>query len=160
MSDNDVPVRSISVPDDAYLRRIGLAAYLVSALEGLLIFDLPQWENAVPAELSVDQLAGKTTHAVGKLLIKHAPRCTDENLSAYLATGGQALLEISDERNAMLHARPATDEGRQQRLYRWRPPDTYFISDEWLDDFARRIDTLKLEVMMLRPPPPRRGKAT
>lgn len=66
--------------------------------------------------------------------------------------GGIALSEIGPQRNAVLHARPATDKEGRTRLYRWRLPDAYFIDDDWLDQLARRVDDLLVKLSDLRPP--------
>lgn len=56
----------------------------------------------------------------------------------------------------MLYLRPGVEGGHapQQplRLWRWRvsalPSETHMISDEWLDDFIRRIGYLRIEMML------------
>jgi|GEM_PF-1847085 hypothetical protein len=121
------------------------------SVEGLLLFDLPRLAWALPPQLNVETLAGKTTTKLGQELLAHAPQCTDPTVSA-LKAGGTALLEIGLQRNAVLHARPATDGDGRTRLYRWRVPDAYFIDDDWLDRLARRIDDLQVELNALRPP--------
>ena len=149
----DDPIRS-NLPEGEYLRRVGLVAYLVSAVEGLLLFDLPRFGSALPPEISVDQLVGKTTGSMGRYLKKHGPNCTDQNIADYLAAGADALIEIADLRNSVLHARPATDADGRSRLYRWYPSEMFFIDDDRLDSFARRIDELHLALHDLRPPMP------
>lgn len=96
------------------------------------------------------QLAWATK--LGEKLLAHASQCTDPDVSAYLQAGGTALAEIGLQRDAVLHTRPATDEAGRTRLYRWRLLDAYFIDDGWLDQFARRIDDLQVELNALRPP--------
>lgn len=140
------------LPEDDYLRKIGLVAYMVTSVEGLLLFDLPRLAEAVPPQLRVENLAGLTTTRLGERFLAHASQCTDSAVAAYVAAGGKALVEIRPQRNAMLHARPATDEAGRTRLYRWLAPDAYFIDDEWLDRLTRRIDDLKGELNALRPP--------
>ncbi len=139
------------MPDDQYLRKVGLVAYLVSSLEGLLLFDLPRLQAAVPPQLAVDRLAGKTTKRLGEQLVEFAPACATHNVAAYLGAGGRALVEVAPKRNALLHARPATDEQGRTRLYRWRLPEAHFIDDVWLDRVVQRIDDLHTEVNGLRP---------
>jgi hypothetical protein len=139
------------LPENQYLEKVGLVAYLVTSVKGLLLFDLPRLAWALPPQLNVETLAGKTTTKLGQELLAHAPQCTDPTVSA-LKAGGTALLEIGLQRNAVLHARPATDGDGRTRLYRWRVPDAYFIDDDWLDRLARRIDDLQVELNALRPP--------
>lgn len=104
--------------EDEYLRKLGLVAYLVSSLEGLLLFDLPRFGHQLPQELSTAALAGLTTYKMGERFVTHAPRSADEKITAYFAAGGRALIEIAPRRNAMLHSRPATDPEGRTRLYR------------------------------------------
>lgn len=140
------------LPEEEYLRKVGLVAYLVASVEGLLLFDLPRLAGALPPELNVESLAGKTTSKLGEKLRAHASQCTDQVVAAYIDAGGAALIEIGLQRNAVLHARPATDCAGRARLYRWRVPDAYFIDDDHLDQLARRIDDLQVELNSLRPP--------
>lgn len=140
------------LPEDEYLRKVGLVAYLVTSVEGLLLFDLPRLAWALPPELNVESLAGKTTTKLGEKLRAHASQCTDQVVADYMDAGGAALLEIGLQRNAVLHARPATDDAGRTRLYRWRLPDAYFIDDDRLDQLAGRIDDLQVELNALRPP--------
>jgi len=140
------------VPEDAYLRKIGLVAYMVTSLEGLLLFDLPRLESVLPPQLHVSSLAGKTTQTLGEKLVKHAPEIADPEVADYLTVGGRALLELAPQRNAVLHARPATDGRGRTRLYRWRPPDAHFIDDDWLDRLIQRLDDLQNDLNGLRPP--------
>ncbi len=139
------------LPEDEYLAKVGLVAYLVTSVEGLLLFDLPRLEWALPPQLNVESLAGNTTTKLGHELLAHASQCTDPTVAAYLEAGGIALSEIGPQRNAVLHARPATDKEGRTRLYRWRLPDAHFIDDDWLDRLARRIDDLLVKLSDLRP---------
>lgn len=139
------------LPEDEYLRKVGVVAYLVASVEGLLLFDLPRLARVLPPQLNVESLAGKTTSQLGQKLLAHAPQCTDPAVAAYLKAGGTALLEIGLQRNAVLHARPATDGAGRTRLFRWRLPDAYFIDDDWLDQLCTRIDNLQVELNALRP---------
>ena len=140
------------LPEDEYLRKIGLVAYLVTAVEGLLLFDLPRLAEVLPPELNVNSMAGMTTRQLGEMFLAHAARCTDREVVAYLTAGGHALVEIGPKRNDLLHARPATDSDGRTRLYRWLPPHAHFLDDSWLDHFADRVDELQAELNVLRPP--------
>lgn len=140
------------LPEDEYLQRIGLVSYMVAAVEGLLLFDLPRLVDTLPPQLTAQSLAGKTTTRIGEALLAHAPLVSDPAVVSYLTAGGHALIEIGSKRNAVLHARPATDPDGRTRLYRWRLPEAHFIEDAWLDQLARRIDQLQVELNSLRPP--------
>ena len=139
------------LPDDGYLRKIGLVVYLVSSLEGLLLLDLPRLETAIPAELSVKGLAGKTTLKVGLELVKYAPQCSSREVEVYLEAGGNALLEVAPQRNALLHARPATDEHGPLRLFQRRMLEAHLVNDTWLERLIQRIEDLQVELNALRP---------
>jgi hypothetical protein len=140
------------IPEDKYLQKVGLVAYLVASMEGLLLFDLPRLEQMLPPELNVANLAGRTTRDLGEQLVKHATQCTDRQVAAYLEAGGNALIEVAPQRNAVLHARPATDDLGRTRLYRWRLPEAHFIDDTWLNRLVQRIDELRAELDAIRPP--------
>jgi hypothetical protein len=100
----------------------------------------------------VANLAGRTTRDLGEQLVKHATQCTDRQVAAYLEAGGNALIEVAPQRNAVLHARPATDDLGRTRLYRWRLPEAHFIDDTWLNRLVQRIDELRAELDAIRPP--------
>lgn len=97
-----MPLRT-HLPEDEYLKKVGIVAYLVTSVEGVLLFDLPRLAWALPPQFNVESLAGKTTTKLGEKLVAHAPQCTDTTVAAYLKAGGTALLEIGLQRNAVLH---------------------------------------------------------
>lgn len=139
------------LPEDEYLRKIGLLAYLVSSLEGLLLLDLPLLADHLPPELNVESLAGQTTHKLGEKLVTFSAQCSDQEVRRYLEAGGRALQEVAPQRNAVFHARPAmNDQGRTQ-LFRWRLPESHFIDEAWLDRVIARVDDLQSELNDLRP---------
>ena len=116
------------------MAKVGLVAYLVTSVEGLLLFDLPRLEWALPPQLNVESLAGNTTTKLGHELLAHASQCIDPTVAAYLEAGGIALSEIGSQRNAVLHARPATDKEGRTRLYRWRcPMRTSLTTTGWIN---------------------------
>src|SRR5262245_24294611 len=96
------------LPEDAYLTRLGRIVYLVSSIEGLLLFDLSRLAGSVPPELLVSRLASMTTRQIGDELTKYAAHCSDD-VAPYVKKGGEALTEIAPPRNDVLHARAATD---------------------------------------------------
>lgn len=85
--------RQLYLPDDDYLKKIGLVVYLVSSLEGLVLLDLPRLEAAVPSNLNIETLVNRTTTKVGLDLLKYAPECSRLDVEVYLAASGRALLE-------------------------------------------------------------------
>jgi hypothetical protein len=65
------------IAEQEYLQKLGLVAYLVSSVEGLLLFDIPRLEHVLPAELNTTAMADLTTHKIGERLVTHAVRTTD-----------------------------------------------------------------------------------
>lgn len=143
------------LPEQEYVQKLGLVAYLVSWVEGLLLFDIPRLEHKLPVELSTTAMVGLTTREIGERFVTHAVRSADEKVAAYFEAGGRALIEIAPQRNAMLHSRPATDPEGRTRLYRWRlrgaQPEVFWIDDDWLDSLAERIDLISAQLNTLRP---------
>lgn len=146
-------ISAFATPGDAYLQRIGELAYGVSSLEWTLLGDLHRLSAHLPTDLTVANLAGRTTGGIAQRLRAAVPSVAHGATALYLSTGADALAEVSEIRNAVLHARPATIDG-QQRLYRWRsrPSEAYAITDEWLDENLRRIAELSRAVRAVRPP--------
>lgn len=142
------PVMRIALPEPQYLEAIGRYAYAVSYLEWSILGDLPHVEG-LPATLTVDELASKTTGGIGHALLRHAPDVNDSSTREWLEAGGRALVELTEARNALLHARPATIEGKQ-RLFRWLPGTAFAITDEWLAAQERNFETLADQVRRLR----------
>lgn len=144
-----------ATPGDDYLRTIGELAYAVSSLEWTLLGDLTLLSPQLPDDVTVSGLAGRTTGAISKCLLSASESATDETVRTYLGTGGRALAEVAEIRNAVLHARPASVDG-EQRLHRWRatPPEAYTITDSWLAEKLARIAELSSEVNAVRPPLP------
>lgn len=139
-------------PGDDYLRRIGELAYAVSSLEWTLLGDLHRLSATLPATLTVSELAGATTGRIARQLRQGAALATAPEVATYLIAGGDALAEVAELRNAVLHARPTTIDG-EQRLYRWRsqPAEAYAISDDWFDDALARVAKLARQVNAARP---------
>lgn len=129
---------------------LGKVVYSVASLEGLLMFDLPRMTEPI-AGLSPRDLAGDTTANIGRRLIALSSSVKDPDWRAYVERGGHALEAIGPRRNAVLHARPATIEGRQ-RLHRWRmrPAEVFSISKEHLIDLLEEIDAHRSELNQLR----------
>jgi hypothetical protein len=154
------PVMRTHVPEDNYLRKLGLVVELVASVEGLLIHAVPQFQHLVPPELNLMKLSGMTTHRMGEYLVAKGKKSTDPQVAAYFVAGGKALVEIAPQRNAMLHARPVTDGDDPEhriRLLRWRveegvSEEVHLISDDWLDRLVERIDDIQVELNAIRPP--------
>lgn len=146
-----------ALPDAAYLEAIGRHAYLVSSLEWSVLGDLPHLPG-LPAGLTVEALAGETTGRIAKALRTAAPLVRDKRTRRWLEAGAEALEDASEQRNHLLHARPATDSEGRQRLYRWRRrttkggtvTDAFFITDEWLVEQEHRLDAAGVRLGALR----------
>lgn len=160
----------LQIPDRGFLQRIGLVVFLVAELEGLLKTDLVRFHPLLPPELDFggpqgQAVTGMTTAQLGKYFVAHAPKSTDPEVADYYRVGGEALVEIAPNRNAMLHSQPGVDgydPDQKLRLLRWRVSETkyeapHMISDEWLDQFADRLQILRDQVMATRPSPPGAG---
>ena len=89
------------------LTLIDKLAYAVSYVEGLFLFDL-ETLSGLPPELSAASLAGATTGQIPRGIDRHIGMVSDSAVVRYLETSWSALYELSDLRNHMLHARPAT----------------------------------------------------
>ncbi len=139
-------------PEDDYLLKLGKVIYSIASIEGLLIFDLSSLPEQVEG-LTPQDLARHTTTTIGRRLIRGATSVVDPAWRTYLDRGGRALLALGPNRNAVLHARPATIEGRQ-RLHRWRldPPEVLPISSTHLEEMLEEIESHRRAVSGLRPP--------
>ena len=128
------PTRT-ALPEADYLTRIGQLAYQVSSLEWAILGDLAALSPALPTNLTVANLAGKTSGAIATSLHTAARAITVDAVRDYVSAAATALDDVSTWRNHLLHARPATIDGAQ-RLYRWRttPGDQFPISVGWLDE--------------------------
>jgi hypothetical protein len=141
----------IALPEVEYLLKIGQLAYMASSLEWLILGDLPVLSAALPAELTLPDLADKTMGAMAKSLIQGAQRIADRDVQAYVRAAGEALEATSRHRNDMLHARPATVDGNQ-RLHRWHRGGAvaFTIDDPWLDSQIAELDRRDTQVHELR----------
>jgi hypothetical protein len=137
-------------PDDPYLTQIGRLAYAVSGLEWSVLGDLPRHAAVLPPALNVGALAGQTTGRIARAIQQHLHDVQDQDVQAWLKESASALLVVSDIRNHVLHARPATLDG-QQRLYRWRQGrDSFPITDQWLEEETDLIEAWSAKVVALR----------
>jgi hypothetical protein len=144
--------------------------FLVAELEGLLKTDLVRLHPVLPPELDFagpegQAVTGMTTAQLGKYFIAHAPKSTSPAAAEYYRVAGEALIEISPKRNAMLHSQPGVDGDDPQqklRLIRWRInakkyEPAHMISDEWLDQLIEQIQVIRRNVVACRPTQPPTG---
>ncbi|WYB31441.1 hypothetical protein V6574_19280 [Streptomyces sp. SM1P] len=127
--------------EDSYLIRIGRLSYLVAYLEWKVLGDLPHIPG-LPRELDVRKLAGMTTGRLGQTLQskKILQQVADSDTQDWLRRSGELLENTARDRNAVLHARPATVDGRQM-LYRWHPEgnQVFAVDEAWLEAAEQRI---------------------
>ena len=143
---------SSSYPEDKYLAKVGQLAYAVSHLEWLILGDLSRHPD-LPASLTVANRAGRTTGGIAAYVRRAASDVAQHEVRDWLLVGARRLEQAAAIRNHLLHARPATVDGKQ-RLHRWRlqkeVTDAFTISDDWLDEQLRTIEWMHFEVDALR----------
>ncbi|MFD0143921.1 MULTISPECIES: hypothetical protein [unclassified Streptomyces] len=127
--------------EDDYLLRVGRLSYLVTYLEWQVLGDLPHIPS-LPAELEVRKLVGMTTGRLAQTfkspkILQHIADAATVN---WLRRAGELLEATARDRNAVLHARPATIGGKQT-LYRWHPEGNqeFAVDATWLDAAEQRI---------------------
>ena len=139
--------------DETYVAKLGHFTYVVCYLEWCVLGDLPHLQG-LPSELDVSRLAGLTTRRIGLQIQKHLANA-DPAHHTWLDVAARTLIEVADQRDHALHARPAMVEGRQV-LFRWRPPrDAFVVSDQWLSDRTAEIEARITELNKLRVVRPR-----
>lgn len=150
------------LPDRDYLALIGELAYRVSYLEWLVIGDLA---NALPCPPGIDApaLMGKSTGQIAGAVAGAATGWDDEpELKQFGSLAAEALSDVSQRRNHVLHARPATTGAGEQMLLRdrWQSNgqrDSFLITPEYLreqiaavEEWTGRLSAIRL----LRTDPP------
>lgn len=165
----DVKHSQVALPDPDYLARIGEIAYTVSSMEWKLLGDIDRLADALPVELTLGKLDPCTTggieHALRDCLA--GQKIEDGPVKDYLEAARQALKVAFPIRNAVLHARPATDPEGRQRLYRTeyvnergsdgkkghkRLEARFFIDGDWFDDSLRKLNEQIAKLNAVRPP--------
>lgn len=150
----------MSLPEPAYLQKLGEVVYRVSGIEWLVLSDL----NGLNPPLSgfdIGALSGKTTRQIADLLRTVELSDQPEQVANFVAESIAYLTEISHDRNHLLHARPATevlqDGASNQRLYRWRmndaQSDAFFVTDAWVEGLIERLDQIIHNLTAIRPGP-------
>jgi hypothetical protein len=137
------------------MRAIAEAMYAVSYLEWALLGDLPRLTDP-PQELSIEGLSRSSMGQVAAAVRRGATSATDSAERAWLDAAADALAEVVERRNQVVHAHPAT-VGGEQVLYRWatgtqtKPHEAEAITRrdlEALRDLAyehlRRMNALRL----------------
>jgi hypothetical protein len=143
---------SIPYPDDAYISLVGRLAYAVTYLEGLVVNDLYRLRHHLPAELTLEKLAGEPTGVIGKLVTRHAQEASHPVVVAWLDAAGPILSKAAKIRNPVLHARPATTPDNKQQLFRWHPREQFPITAERLRQGIAEIERVIHELSDYRPP--------
>lgn len=120
----------IPLPPDSYMQLLGRVIYAVTYLEGSVLNDLPSIPS-LPTEFDLQKLVGQTTGALGRYLIAHAPKVTDRATRTWLEHAGQALVDVAEDRNPVLHARPHSLPNGDQQLLRWHYKRPATSTDPW-----------------------------
>jgi hypothetical protein len=144
------------LPDRDYLALIGELAYRVSYLEWLVLGDLG---NALPRPTGIDvpSLMGKSTGQIAGAVAQAARGWGEElELLRFGELAAEALGDVSQRRNHVLHARPATTEVGKQMLLRdrWKgngQRENFWITPEYLreqiaavEDWTSRLQAIRL----------------
>lgn len=142
----------IAFPEHEYLTEIGKLAYAVSYLEWSVLGDLPHIKTLLGGKALLVKLAGRTTGQIANELTRAAAAVTDARTHEWLVAGAKHLAAVADLRNSVLHARPATINGKQ-RLYRWAPdraPSAFAVTTEKLRDMTADVSRRCREFAALR----------
>ncbi len=107
----------ITFPPDSYMRALAEAMYAVSYLEWALLGDISRL-TAPPADLSVEGLSRSTMGTVATTVRRAAAVAALRSEATWLSAAADALEEVVDRRNQVVHVHPATI-GDEQMLYRW-----------------------------------------
>lgn len=122
------------LPSRDYLAKVGELAYLVSHLEWEIIGDI----RLSVTEIDAIKLLGMSTGSIGRTLQELAATLTTRpNVHHFVKTSANALLDVAERRNAVLHARPASTPSGHQQLLRLRKgagdePERFWIDDAHL----------------------------
>jgi hypothetical protein len=139
--ERETTLHGLPFPGVKYLVALGRVAYAVAYLEWAVLGDLALIPG-LPPELQLDALEGLTSHSIGRKLTdpKLLDLVSDPRVREWLEAGGRHLTAVATKRNSVLHARPATVDGRQRltRLDR-RREEIFTITDELLDELLRDI---------------------
>ncbi|MFE5586394.1 hypothetical protein [Kitasatospora sp. NPDC056531] len=128
--------------DNDYLTRIGRLSYLVSYLEWQVLGDLPHLPVPSLPELELTRLVDGTTDRLAQTF--SSPRLldqiTDIPTREWLRRAGELLESAARDRDSVLHAHPATVDGRTV-LHRWHPTkgEVFTVDDAWLDAAEQRV---------------------
>ena len=138
-------------PEKEYLESIGRCAYGISSIEWLLLGDLPRLITESSA-LSIEKLNGLTTGQLATKVKSAVEEIPDPAIRAYIKACAEALATLSEKRNDILHARPATVNG-QQRLFRWAPSrkKAHPITLEVLRELEALIELTSRNLHSIRP---------
>lgn len=140
-----------ALPEARYLSLVGQLVYEVGSIEWLILGDIAGELNRQGRSNELAKLAGSPTSRLGQRL-----QAIAATLGAYeplACKGGAILVEVAGLRNAVLHARPATDSDGSQRLYRWAPTkeEPFIVSVDELEGRIRQVGEWSSELEKLRP---------
>ena len=107
----------ITFPNEPYMRALAEALYAVSYLEWALLGDLSRLSRPPPG-LSIEDLSRTMMGRVAGKVRSAASASADPAESAWLAAAADAIEEVVEPRNQIVHSHPATVDG-DQVLHRW-----------------------------------------
>lgn len=146
----------VVLPNRDYLALIGELAYRVSYLEWLVFGDLA---NSLPrpTDIDVPSLMGKSTGQIAGAVARAAEGWDDDSeLQAFGELAAEALADVSQRRNHVLHARPARTENGEEMLLRdrWQSNgqrDNFWITQEYLEDQIAAVEEWTDRLKVIRP---------
>lgn len=141
----------VALPEDEYLLLVGQVAYMVSALEWTILGDLRRHALDLSSDLTQEKLAHLPTGVIATKLKAAVDKITNDDLRAYIERGADVLQKASVDRNDMLHARPATADDGNHRLYRWTKDRQLLIDPAWLESAIDDLSELSRSLDAVRP---------
>lgn len=142
-------------PPPGYLEKVGELAYAVADLEWAIVGD----GRVAMAGIDQVELLGLSTGQIGrKLQAAAVDLAARPRIQLFVATSADALIDVADRRNAVLHARPYRSPEGEMLLLRLRrgkdgEPERFWITFEHLDEQLRAVRAWFEMVKAIRPYP-------
>ncbi len=138
--------------DDSYVKLLGIAVYLFSYYEWRIIYAIDRLEPGFVAEYCREHPHGMTSGRVSKRFEK-----TIESYAGNMRVEKKELERCSltfhdlvQERNALIHAHPITDDGGAQILNYQASPAKQISDLKWdvarLEQFVREVEDAACEM--------------
>jgi hypothetical protein len=121
--------------DPGYVAKLGAALYAFQSVEWVMIEILGKLRTDRGARWSAGRTSGQIARALrDALLMARDPQSL-----------GEKWIQLTETRDDIVHARPATDPDGRQRLFRWAPTRqavARFITDDDLDGFIQKLESM------------------